>query len=137
MTVTSGASFLPGPIAPESITTVFGKNLTTDTMAASGDPSSLPTRSCGESTSVTIQDSKGVSRLAQLYYVSPAQINFLVPAATALGLAKVSVTAPIRGHGGAGQSAQYERCAGLFTVTNDGLAAANGIHVQAGVQYAS
>ena len=130
MTVTSGASFLAGPIAPDSIATVFGKNLTTDTMAPSGDAPALPTKL--GSTTVTIQDSRGVSRLALLYYVSPTQVNFLVPPTTALGMAKVSVTAP---NGvTAAQVNIFNTAPGLFTANTAGLAAAVGVHVQDGVQ---
>src|SRR6185437_368778 len=92
MVNSSGASFVIGPIAPDSIITIFGTSLTTGTAAATGDPSSLPTTLAN--TSVSVKDSKGVVRQAQVYYVSPTQINYLVPAATALGPATVAVTAP-------------------------------------------
>jgi uncharacterized protein (TIGR03437 family) len=124
---TSGASFLPGPIAPDSIVAAFGNNLTTDTAAATGSPSSLPTVLAG--TTVMVRDSKGVSRQAQLYYVSPKQINYLVPAATALGPAKVIVTAP---NGvTTTQVNVISTSPGLFTVNVRGLAAGNGVLVTA------
>jgi uncharacterized protein (TIGR03437 family) len=131
MAITSGASFLTGPMAPDSIVTLFGNNLTTDTAAATGDPSMLPT--ILKSTSVTVQDSKGVSRLAQLYYVSPTQINFLAPAATEpSGMAKVIVNAP---NGVTAASVlSVKSVPGIFTVNSGGLAAGNGVHVQSGVQ---
>ena len=126
LTNTSGASFLPGPIAPDSIVTGFGTSLTTGTAAATGDPSSLPTTLAN--TSVTVKDSKGTTRSAQLYYVSPTQINYLVPAATAVGPATVAVTAP-----NGVTTAQVNAIAsfpGMFTVNSSGLAAAGGTHVQ-------
>jgi uncharacterized protein (TIGR03437 family) len=124
---TSGASFLPGPIAPDSIVAAFGNNLTTDTAAATGSPSSLPTVLAG--TTVMVQDSKGVARQAQLYYVSPKQINYLVPAATALGSAKVIVTAP---NGvTTTQVNVISTSPGLFTANIRGLAAGNGVLVTA------
>jgi uncharacterized protein (TIGR03437 family) len=126
MTSTSGASFLSGPIVPDSIVTAFGANLTTNTASAAGDPGSLPT-TLG-STSVTVRDSMGVTRPAQLFYVSPTQINYLVPAATALGPATVAVTAPN------GVTTSQVKAAlafpGMFTVNAAGLAAASGVHVR-------
>jgi uncharacterized protein (TIGR03437 family) len=40
---------------------------------------------------VTVTDANGVARLAQLFFVSPGQINYLIPEATALGTATVKV----------------------------------------------
>ncbi len=125
MTTTSGASFVSGPIAPDSIVSAFGNNLTNGTAAASGDASSLPTTLAG--TTVTIQDSKGVARMAELYYVSPGQINYLVPTATAIGMAKVSVAAP---NGVTTAPANVLATApGMFTANSKGLAAAGGVRV--------
>ena len=126
LTNTSGASFQRGPLAPDSIVAAFGPALTTDTATASGDPSSLPTVLGG--TSVTIKDSKGVSRLAPLYFVSPTQINYLIPAAAALGPATVSVTAP-----NGVTAAPVNLIAttpGIFTTGGTTLAAGSGIHVR-------
>jgi uncharacterized protein (TIGR03437 family) len=64
--------------------------------------------------------------------VSPTQINFLVPATTAVGMAKVSVSAT---NGvTAAQVNILNTAPGLFTVNSAGLAAAVGVHVQSGVQ---
>jgi len=129
---TSGASFLPGPIAPDSIVSAFGTNLTTATASATGDPSSLPTTLAN--TTVTVKDSKGTTRQAQLYYVSPTQINYLVPAATALGMTTVAVTAP---NGiTTTQVSAASSDPGMFTINSSGLAAATGTHVQ-GPYYSS
>ena len=43
-------------------------------------------------TKVIVRDSSGVERSAPLFFVSPGQINFQVPAGTATGTAQVSVT---------------------------------------------
>src|SRR4029077_15369956 len=75
-----------------------------------------------------------VSQLAQLYYVSPTQINYLVPATTALGKATVSVTAP-----NGVSTAQVNvilTSPGLFSVNSSGLAAGSGVHVRANQQSA-
>jgi uncharacterized protein (TIGR03437 family) len=74
-------------LAPESIATGFGAGFTTATTVASS--ALLPTSLSG--TTVTIKDSAGSERLAQLYYVSPAQITYVVPAGTQTGLAAVTV----------------------------------------------
>lgn len=127
---TSGASFVPSPIAPDMIVSAFGTNLTTGKAAATGDPSSLP--AILADTTVTIQDSKGASRPAQLYYVSPTQINYLVPSATALGTAKVIVTAP---NGVTITTVNVIATSpGMFTANNTGLAAGSGVHVSGIVQ---
>src|SRR5262245_3863244 len=82
----SAASFLGSPttIAKNSIVAAFGTQLATGAQAATpGQP--LPTTLL--STSVTVNDT-----LAQLFYVSPGQINYLVPPNIADGDAQVVVT---------------------------------------------
>src|SRR6185436_14106835 len=49
----------------------------------------LPTSLAG--TTVRVRDSQGVERFAQLFFVAPTQVNFLVPADTATGEAAVTV----------------------------------------------
>lgn len=66
--VTNAASFAPGEIAPGSIATIFGTNLSTVTAQATGAP--WPTTLGG----VTVQIDGGVA--VPLYYVSPTQIDF-------------------------------------------------------------
>lgn len=75
------------PFAPQSIVSAYGSNLASGTASAATVP--LPTSL--ENTSVTVKDSAGVVRLAPLFYVSPTQINFEIPAATATGTATVSI----------------------------------------------
>jgi len=84
----NGASFLSGPIAPNSFVSAFGSSLATVTQAA-GSP--YPTNVGG--TTVTVTDALGVARLAPLSYVSPTQVNYIVPGSTALGQAIVTVAA--------------------------------------------
>jgi uncharacterized protein (TIGR03437 family) len=80
-------SFTSGPAAPESLVSGFGENLAAS--AAAGDPGHLPTSLNG--VSVTVTDSSGTSGVAPLYYVSAAQINYMIPAGLAPGLARVVV----------------------------------------------
>jgi uncharacterized protein (TIGR03437 family) len=84
--VVSGASFLTGPLAPSEIATLKGNLLASST--ANQFP--LPTTEGGAT--VTLVDSTGKSQAAPLYYVSPKQINFEVPANVALGSASISLT---------------------------------------------
>jgi uncharacterized protein (TIGR03437 family) len=119
----SAAGYGLGPLAPGSIVTAFGQNLTTQTAQASG---ALPVLLGGVAVSVT--DSSRVARPAQLYYVSPGQVNYLIPPDTAAGLATVSITA--NGITAASGPIEVATVApSLFTVNADGLAAANAVRV--------
>lgn len=86
VTSVSAASF-EDMAAPDSIIAAFGSSLATATRAATTIP--LPTTI--EGTTVAVRDSVGVERLAPLFFVSPAQVNYAVPAETALGQATVEV----------------------------------------------
>jgi uncharacterized protein (TIGR03437 family) len=74
-------------------------------------------------TTVAVKDAAGVTRSAGLYYVSPRQVNIVVPAGTATGTATITVTA---GDGtiatGAAQIAAV--APGIFQLNSSGLAAA-------------
>jgi uncharacterized protein (TIGR03437 family) len=76
-----------GVIAPGSIGTIFGKALTDATASAT----TLPLPTVLQNTKVKILDQNGVERLAGLIYVSPSQINFLVPPETAEGYAIINI----------------------------------------------
>jgi len=75
-------------IAREGITTAFGTALATITQSATTTP--LPTSLGG--TTVLVRDSAGVERPAPLFYVSPTQVNYQIPAETASGAATVTIT---------------------------------------------
>jgi uncharacterized protein (TIGR03437 family) len=88
-TSVSAASFAPATgLAPESIAAGFGSSLGSQTVAAPSTP--LPTTLGGLSLKLT--DSNGVERLSPLFYVSPGQINYLIPPGAANGPAAVTVT---------------------------------------------
>jgi hypothetical protein len=74
VTIVSAASFTPA-VAPDSIATAFGSGLAAQTQAASRQP--LPTALAGTMARVNGQ------LLAGLFFVSPFQINFLLPAGLA------------------------------------------------------
>jgi uncharacterized protein (TIGR03437 family) len=85
----SAASYLPqAPVATEAIVSAFGLNLAPETLAASSLP--LPTTLAG--TTVIIKDSAGTERPAPLFFVSPTQINYQIPPATATGAATVIIS---------------------------------------------
>lgn len=88
VTNVSAASYTAVPLAAEAITSAFGTSLATNTQVASTTP--LPTTLGG--TRVQVRDSVGDERLAPLFFVSPTQINYLLPAGTATGVATVIVT---------------------------------------------
>jgi hypothetical protein len=75
-------------VAPGSIAAIYGANLASGT-AASGSLANLPVSLGG--ISLHVRDSLGADRLAQLFFVSPTQVNFLVPDATAEGLAALNI----------------------------------------------
>lgn len=91
----SAASFTGNTAAAESIIALFGGGLANATEVAQSQP--LPTTLAG--TRVVVLDSRGTQRPAPLFFVSPGQINFLIPAGTAVGNANLQVfsqtTAPI------------------------------------------
>ena len=76
------------PVAPSSIAAAFGASLATRVEIARAQP--LPTQLAG--TTVMLTDSAGVMHIAPLFFVSPAQINFLIPADAAVGTATIKVT---------------------------------------------
>jgi uncharacterized protein (TIGR03437 family) len=76
-----------GAVAPSSLVTAFGTALAPRLEVASSP--TLPTTLAG--VTVSVRDALGVSHLAPLIFVSPTQINFLIPAATALGVGEISV----------------------------------------------
>ncbi len=86
-TTVSGASFTGHENAQEGIVSLFGQGLATATQAATTSP--LPTALAG--TNVLIRDSLGNEQAAPLFFVSPYQINYQIPATAATGLANVTV----------------------------------------------
>jgi uncharacterized protein (TIGR03437 family) len=84
----SAASFNPGALAGDSIVAAFGAEMAAVTEVASATP--LPTTLGG--TTVKLRDSAGTERNAAIFFVSPGQINFLMPAGLAGGDGLVIVT---------------------------------------------
>jgi uncharacterized protein (TIGR03437 family) len=84
----SAASYSGLALATGSIAAAFGANLATTTQLAPEVP--LPTSLAGAT--VKIKDSSGTERLAPLFFVSPAQINYQNPPGTIAGEATVTIT---------------------------------------------
>lgn len=118
----NGASFgkepaRPKGIAPDQIAVVTGINLALDARQSKPQADgTFPHRLGGATLTVN-------GRLAQLFYASPTQINFLVPAATEIGTAE----AIVRNHDGYESRAFVSvstAAPGVFTESGDGSGAA-------------
>lgn len=119
----------PNPaLAPVSIASFYGSNLATTTQEAGIEPPPLSL----DGVTLTVTDSAGASRLAPLIYVSPSQINFVVPQGASTGTAGFKISnsssVPISTTGTVQAVAPT-----LFSMSGDGkgVAAATAIRVQA------
>ncbi|MGH9833016.1 MAG: SBBP repeat-containing protein [Blastocatellia bacterium] len=132
VTSASAASYIGLALAPDSIAAAFGADLAVATMAAITLP--LPTSLAG--TTVKVKDSSGAEFTAPLFFVSPNQINYLIPSQAAAGTAMVTVTS------GDGKMAtgttQIQRVApGVFAANSNGqgVAAAVALRIKADGSY--
>lgn len=105
----SAASGIPA-FAPAAIASLFGANLA--------------------GAQVTVQDSTGAERPAQIFYSSPGQINYLIPPETAIGRATVKINAAGATVAGAIQVSNV--APGIFSANSDGkgIAAAQALLVK-------
>ncbi|MBL8188221.1 MAG: hypothetical protein JNK38_09445 [Acidobacteria bacterium] len=87
VTSVSAASYRRAGLAEESMVAAYGTNLALTTEIATQIP--LPTKLAG--TTVNITDKLGVERLAPLFFVSPTQVNYLIPAGIATGYVTVTI----------------------------------------------
>jgi len=116
----SAASFNGDALASEAIVAAFGARLATTVLVAPGTPdcpTCLSTELAG--TKVTVKDSVGTERPAPLFFVSPSQVNYLIPEGTAAGAATVTVTSG-DGTVSAGTARIAAVAPGLFTANGDG-----------------
>ena len=74
-------------LAPESLASAFGTNLSKYPLPS--EDAVPPLKLNG--TIVKVMDSANVEQLAPLFFVAPAQVNYLVPAGTATGAATITV----------------------------------------------
>ena len=128
VSIVNAAGFVSPATAPDAIMTIFGYSLSDS--VASPPTTPLPTSLAG--TSVSVKDSQGAVRPAELFYVSPTQINFLMPTGTAPGTATVTVT-DSQQRSSSIITSNANTAPGLFSAnsTGKGLAAAQIVRVRA------
>ena len=122
LSITSAADVSAG-ISAEGLATATGSGLAGETASAQSSP--WPTTLGG--VTVQVQDSGSVVRQAGLLFVSPGQINFQIPAGTALGPAAVTIV-----NGGARTTMivpVQPVAPALFAVNAQGIAAATAVGI--------
>lgn len=127
VTSTSAASYAAGSLAPEAIGTLFGTGLALSPVSAATN--FLPTTVGG--VQVQITDSAGVTRSAPLFYVSPTQLSYQMPAGTSTGAATIGVM--LNGSAvGRGTTLVEQVTPGLFAANanGQGVAAAIALRVK-------
>lgn len=119
ITSVSGANYR-AIVAPDSIVSGWGTNLATSTasgtVTASGSSLMLPTSL--DNTQLNLVDSMKASFTPSLYLVSPSQINYVLPANTALGAA--TLTVETQGSGAQGPVLVSNVSPGIITVDGSG-----------------
>jgi uncharacterized protein (TIGR03437 family) len=123
----SAASYDGTALAGDSIVAAFGQEMASATGIANATP--LPTDLAG--LSVKVRDAMGEEHLAPLFFVSPNQINYLIPPDAASGAASVIVMKD--GVAASGGSLNIASVApGLFTANSSGrgLPAALALYVK-------
>ena len=101
-------------VAPDSIAAGFATSISSTTTSAG----SLPLGTTLGNATVGITDSAGKTSAASLYFVSPGQINYLIPSNIALGKASVSVTAGSSAYSGTLEISNVSPA--IFTANNNG-----------------
>jgi uncharacterized protein (TIGR03437 family) len=122
----NAAALTAGVIAQDSIVSAFGTKFAPSPASATTNPA--PTTLGG--LTVKVQDSAGVTRNAPLFYVSPSQINYVIPDGTAPGQAVITIAGASNSFRTPVQIATVSP--GLFAV--GGFAAANVLTVRDGEQ---
>ena len=84
LSVRNAASGSEG-LAPNSIASLYGRNLTTQTLSSSDSPTTLG------GVRIEFEDSSGRRSPSRLLYISPGQVNFLVPDGLALGRGQIMI----------------------------------------------
>jgi uncharacterized protein (TIGR03437 family) len=88
----SAASLERGPLAQGSIVTAFPEFNATLATSTEGAATAVWPMTLGGAT-VTVTDSAGVTLPAGILYASPTQVNYQLPAISATGLGRVTITA--------------------------------------------
>jgi uncharacterized protein (TIGR03437 family) len=122
LTSVPAASFTGTTLAVESIVAAFGTELAASVESATSLP--LPTR-LGQTT-LSLRDEAGKETAAPLFFVSPTQINYLVPAGVASGQANIIVRVGDR-IAGAGAMLITSLQPSLFSANANGQGVAAGV----------
>jgi uncharacterized protein (TIGR03437 family) len=112
-------------VTPDSIASIYGSNLA----AATADGTTQPPLTSLGGITLTVTDSAGTARSAELMYVSSSQINFVVPDGTAAGTAQFTINGGASPVSATGTIQAVSPT--LFSMSGDGMgvAAANAIQV--------
>ncbi|HWQ36843.1 MAG TPA: hypothetical protein VNQ79_28685 [Blastocatellia bacterium] len=131
VTSVSAANYSRTSLAVEGIAAAFGTGLATATQAATTVP--LPTTLAG--TTVKVRDITGTERLAPLFFVSPAQVNYQIPQNTQPGAVAITITSS-DGTISTGSETVSAVAPSLFTANSSGSGApaAYAVRVRSGVQ---
>lgn len=120
----SAAHYLAGPVAPNSIVSIFGSNLANGIGTAASLP--LPTKLSGAT--ATIRDSSGQQEALPFFFVSPNQINAAIPGGLSSGIA--IITFSNQGTQVAGSNVLVASVApGVFTANQNGKGVPIGVVV--------
>ncbi len=125
----NAASFNADALAPEMISALFGNFQTQNNQTVSASALPLPTTLAGVKVSVNGTD-------APLFFVSPSQINFLVPANAAEGVATLVVTNS-DGTTRTGTVTIKRASPGIFTRNSSGRGTLAGLATTDGITYES
>ena len=88
--IVNAADYKAGPLAPNTIGTLYGRDLAFTTRSLTGDDlydGTLPTTLLGTGVRLLIKNT-----LAFVYFVSPTQVNFLVPSTLSPGPADIQLS---------------------------------------------
>jgi uncharacterized protein (TIGR03437 family) len=127
LTSVSAASFDGERVAPESLVSGFGADLAAGSEAAQAVP--LPTSLAGSS--LEIADSAGTKHTPGLLFISPSQVNYLMPRNVANGLATATLSAA-NGAKSRGYLNVQSVAPALFTFNAEGLVAGAVVRVKPG-----
>jgi uncharacterized protein (TIGR03437 family) len=114
----SAANYRGDLLAPNSIVAAFGSEL-----AASASSATLPLPMTLAGTQVRVTDAAGTPRFASLFYVSPSQVNYVMPADTVAGRADVVITS-VSGAVSSGTVEITSVAPGIFSANSDGIGTA-------------
>jgi uncharacterized protein (TIGR03437 family) len=126
VTSVSAASYAIGSLAPDAIASAFGQGLAP---VGSSFGAALPLPTTLGNVGVSVKDAAGTTRAAQLYFVSPNLINYIVPDQTSVGTATVTVTQSGQTVG-SGTIQVATVAPGIFAANGNGQGPASGMAVE-------